>query len=126
MRPNPQETTELVTFTEETLNGKLHFLCSADYISFRNTVLLLILYFTVFLILNLNSHKRTKNSIVLSIFVFIINMRLRAWFYRILLLLSGDVQLNPGLKRNSGNKFSICHWNLNSIYMLTSVPKYFS
>ena len=28
MWPNPQETSYLVTFTEETLNGKLHFLCS--------------------------------------------------------------------------------------------------
>ena len=28
MRPNPQETAYLVTFTEEILNGKLHLLCS--------------------------------------------------------------------------------------------------
>ena len=28
VRPNPQETADLVTFTEEILNGKLHFLCS--------------------------------------------------------------------------------------------------
>ena len=28
MSPNPQETADLVTFTEEILNGKLHFLCS--------------------------------------------------------------------------------------------------
>ena len=28
MWSNPQETADLVTFTEETLNGKLHFLCS--------------------------------------------------------------------------------------------------
>ena len=28
MQPNPQETAELVTFTEEILNGKLHFVCS--------------------------------------------------------------------------------------------------
>ena len=27
MRPNPQETANLVTFTEEILNGKLQFLC---------------------------------------------------------------------------------------------------
>ena len=27
MWPNPQETADLVTFTEEILNGKLHFLC---------------------------------------------------------------------------------------------------
>ena len=28
MRPNPHETADLVTFTGEILNGKLHFLCS--------------------------------------------------------------------------------------------------
>ena len=28
MRPNPPETADLVTFTEEILNEKLHFLCS--------------------------------------------------------------------------------------------------
>ena len=28
MCPNPQEAADLVTFTEKTLNGKLHFLCS--------------------------------------------------------------------------------------------------
>ena len=30
MWPNPQETADLVTFTEEILNGKLHFLCSVN------------------------------------------------------------------------------------------------
>ena len=28
MLPNPQETADLVTFTEESLNGNLHILCS--------------------------------------------------------------------------------------------------
>ena len=28
MWPNPQKTADLITFTEEILNGKLHFLCS--------------------------------------------------------------------------------------------------
>ena len=32
MRPNPQETADLVTFTEEILNGKLHFLCNVNEI----------------------------------------------------------------------------------------------
>ena len=27
MWPNPKETADLVTFTKEILNGKLHFLC---------------------------------------------------------------------------------------------------
>ena len=30
MWPNPQETLDLVTFTEEILNGKLYFLCSVN------------------------------------------------------------------------------------------------
>ena len=29
MGPNPQFAADMVTFTEEILNGKLHFLCSA-------------------------------------------------------------------------------------------------
>ena len=28
MRPNPQETADLLTFTEEIFNGRLHLLCS--------------------------------------------------------------------------------------------------
>ena len=28
MWPNPQETADFATFTEQILNGKLHFLCS--------------------------------------------------------------------------------------------------
>ena len=42
MWPNPQETADLVTFTEETLNRKLHFLCSdawKAYASFPNSTL---------------------------------------------------------------------------------------
>ena len=37
MRPNPQETADLVTFTEEILNGKLHFLCSVSTLSPHKT-----------------------------------------------------------------------------------------
>ena len=33
MRPNPQKTADLVTFTEEILNGKLQFLRSKHYVS---------------------------------------------------------------------------------------------
>ena len=31
MSPNPQETADLVMFTEEILNGKLHFFCSQGH-----------------------------------------------------------------------------------------------
>ena len=37
------------------------------------------------------------------------------WLYGILLLLGGDIELNPGPKQSSINAFSICHLNLNSL-----------
>ena len=37
------------------------------------------------------------------------------WICELQVILSGDVELNPGPKPNSGQNFSICHWNLNSI-----------
>ena len=36
MWPNPQFPTDLVTFTEEIVNGKLHFLCSVNIFTNRN------------------------------------------------------------------------------------------
>ena len=32
-----------------------------------------------------------------------------------LLILCGDIESNPGLRPNSAQSFSICHWNLDSI-----------
>ena len=37
------------------------------------------------------------------------------WICELQVILSGDVELNPGPKPNSSQNFSICHWNLNSI-----------
>ena len=37
------------------------------------------------------------------------------WICKLQVLSSDDVKLNPGPKPNSGQNFSICHWNVNSI-----------
>ena len=37
------------------------------------------------------------------------------WLYLILTRRSGDFEQNLGPKSNSGQSFSICHWNLHSI-----------
>ena len=37
MLPNPQFPADLVTFTEEILNGKVHFLCS-DYFYYNPVI----------------------------------------------------------------------------------------
>ena len=84
---------------------------------FRNSALLF-LFLAVFLILKLNSCKRSNNSRASPFLVVIIKTWLATWFYSLLLLLSGDVELNPGPKCNYSNAFSICHWNLNSISAL--------
>ena len=38
-----------------------------------------------------------------------------AWSWPFLMLLSGDIEINPGPKAVSGQSVSIFHWNLNSI-----------
>ena len=86
-----------------------HYVCF-----FRNSALLF-LFLAVFLILKLNSCKRSNNLHASPFLAFIIKTWLATWFYSLLLLLSGDVELNPGPKCNYSNAFSICHWNLNSI-----------
>ena len=37
------------------------------------------------------------------------------WLCLSIIKLSGEIEKNAGLKRNSSQLFSICHWNLNSI-----------
>ena len=37
------------------------------------------------------------------------------WFYIKKIILSGDVETNPGPQSKRCQEFSICHWNLNSI-----------
>ena len=39
------------------------------------------------------------------------------WITRCRIVISGDVEVNPGPKRNScqSQSFSICHWNLNTL-----------
>ena len=37
------------------------------------------------------------------------------WFKCNLLLLCGDVELDPGPKQNTAKRIYICHWNLNPI-----------
>ena len=62
---------------------------------FRSSALLF-LFLAVFLILKLNSCKRSKNSRVSPFLVVIIQTWLATWFCSLLLLLGGDVELNPG------------------------------
>ena len=50
-------------------------------------------------------------------FLFLMGFSLNTsfWLQILLVLLSGDVEINPGPKRTPQASLSICHWNLNSI-----------
>ena len=84
-------------------------------LSFCNISLLLVLLIIVFLTLKSNSYRSTKHFHTLSFLVTIITIWSLPWLYSLLILLSADVELNPGPKRASTSNISICHWNLNSI-----------
>ena len=56
---------------------------------------------------------RSRLAISSLFYVFILIYYLR-WCSS-LILLSGDIETNPGPTPSSGQCFSICHWNLNSI-----------
>ena len=87
----------------------------SHYASCIRDSVLFFLYFAVFLILKLNNCKNNNNSRASTFLVAATKTWLAAWFYSILLLLSGNVELNPGPKHNPRNAFSIWLWNLNSI-----------
>ena len=58
---------------------------------------------------------KTSKNISVGILLFNILLNLKLPFLSILIMLCGDVEINPGPKTISQQGFSICHWNLNSI-----------
>ena len=62
-----------------------------------------------------NGYRSNKHFHRLFFLVAIITIWSLPWLYSLLILLSADVELNPGPKRASTSNISTCHWNLNSI-----------
>ena len=82
---------------------------------FCNNSLLFVLLITVFVTLKPSSYRSTKHFHTLSFLVTIITIWSLPWLPSFLILLSADVELNPGPKCASTRNILICHWNLNSI-----------
>ena len=57
-----------------------------------------------------HSTKQSRN-----VLVFRFQVLLYLWCSKFILLLSGDIETNPGPAVNNLQSLSICHWNLNSI-----------
>ena len=59
--------------------------------------------------------KITIKFCILNLLLFHIFEIVLAWLCSLLVMLSGDVQVNPGPKKKYKDCLSIFHWNLNSI-----------
>ena len=72
---------------------------------------------SVFLFLRLkhNCHKFSFKFFARFLFLVGFSLNTFFWLQSLLLLLSGDVEINPDPKRTPKASLSICHWNLNSI-----------
>ena len=62
-----------------------------------------------------NASKHKKIIFLRTLFSTFVSYNLLRWLYILLITLSGDVEQNPGPKRNAAQTLSICNWNLNSI-----------
>ena len=60
-------------------------------------------------------HSFRVRNILVSFLFLLIWYDFAAWSWPFLILLSGDIVINPGPKAVSGQSVSIFHWNLNSI-----------
>ena len=74
-----------------------------------------ILFVFLFLKLKYNGHKISMKFFVWSLFLMGVLLNSSLWLQIFLVLLSGDVEINPGPKRTPKANLSICHRNLNSI-----------
>ena len=85
-------------------------------ISEKNIVLrLLVLHLLLSGISNLTSLTKTFFCIYKFHWFLLTDYFFYLWICELPAILSGNMELNPGPKPNSGQKFSLCHWDLNSI-----------
>ena len=95
----------------------IHTCFTADHISLHShSMVSLFMLLIVFFLLKPKVPKRVKFSAFAMFYVVCIYLLPVKWLYKVFLtLLSGDVEINPGPRRNTHETFSICHWNLNSL-----------
>ena len=92
-----------------------YFLIEHCYLS-CNIVVSLIMLLAALIYLKSKVHNVATITAFALFFVTCIHLWTVNWLYSpFLILVSGDVEINPGPRHNSGEFFSICHWNLNSV-----------
>ena len=80
-----------------------------------NKIALVLLLFNLMFLFKSSGSKHKKIIFIWTLSATLVSCNLLLWLYILLITLSGDVELNPGPKRNAAQTLSICHWNLSSI-----------
>ena len=81
-----------------------------------NYISLLFYIFLIAFLFSKGYNLKISTKLNISIFLlFNIRLGVLVWLYSCLIILSGDVEVNPGPKNSVSECLSICHWNLNSI-----------
>ena len=95
---------------------KFSFLNYVNINSFQSYSLsTFILFVFLFLGLKYNGHKISMKFFVWFLFLMGVSLNTSLWLQVLLVLLSGDVEINLCPKLTPKASVSICHWNLNSI-----------
>ena len=66
-------------------------------------------------VFKVNSSKYIAITFIWALFSTFVTCNLLCWLYILLIILTGDVELNPGPKGKAAQTLAVCHWNLNSI-----------
>ena len=105
---NNQHSARELKYRNLSLQSHYHNNIFVHCIFFRNIGFLFALFLTVFLVIKHSTCNGTKNSKALSFFI-VTKIWIATWLHSVLLLLSGDIELNPGPKQSSINA---CHLSL--------------
>ena len=93
----------------------MYFLIEYCYLP-CNIVVSLFMLLAALIYLKAKVHNVATISAFALFFVACIHLWTVNWLYSPFLILpSGDVEINPGFRHNSGESFSISYWNLNSV-----------
>ena len=95
----------------------IHVCFIADYLSLHSHSMVSLFYAVHYLfLLKSKVPNWVKFSAFAMFYVICIYFLSVKWLYKIfLILLSGEVEINAGPRRNTDKTFSICHWDLNSL-----------
>ena len=80
-----------------------------------NKIALVLLLFNLMFVFKGNDSKHKKITLIWTLFSTFVTFNLLCWLYILLIILSGDIELNHEPKDKAVETLSVCNWNLNSI-----------